>query len=151
MSEIRASLHAGDSSEQRAAEVFVLTQLASDLGVTFEPGQRSMPDGTRVELDAICLNPPMLIEVWAHQGRPKSAQKHKVMTDALKLVWAEAVLFPGGARKVLALADDSAAGHFLGTSWMAAALLHLDIEVRVVQLSEEVRDRIRRAQVRQYR
>jgi len=25
--------------------------------------------------------------------------KHKVMTDALKLVWAEAVLFPGGARR----------------------------------------------------
>jgi hypothetical protein len=65
MSEIRAGLPAGDSSEQRAAEVFVLTQLASDLGVTFEPGQRSMPDGTRVELDAICLNPPTLIEVWA--------------------------------------------------------------------------------------
>lgn len=73
------------------------------------------------------------------------------MTDALKLVWAEALLFPAGARKILALADDSAAGHFLGSSWMAAALQHLSIEVREVEISAEVRAGIRRAQLRQYR
>ena len=53
------------------------------------------------------------------------------MTDALKPVWAEAVLFPGGAQKILALADEEAAAHFRGASWMSAALVHLGIEVRL--------------------
>jgi hypothetical protein len=94
MSEIRAGLPAGDSSEQRAAEVFVLTQLASDLGVTFEPGQRSMPDGTRVELDAICLNPPMLIEVWAHQGPVLSPADIERLADIAAARLRPAVIAP---------------------------------------------------------
>lgn len=141
----------GNSAEQRAAEVVVLRQLETDLEVALGPGKRALPDGTRVELDAICLEPPILIEVWAHQGAPKPAQKHKVMTDALKLVWAEAVLFPAGARKILALTDVDAAAHFLGATWMAAALAHLRVEVRVVELPQDLRERIRRAQVRQFR
>lgn len=141
----------GDSAVQRAAEPVVLELVASALKLTFGPGKRVMPDGTRVELDAISIDPPVLVEVWAHQGPPKPAQKHKVMTDALKLVWAEAVLFPDGARKILALADDRAAAHFRGPSWMAAALIHLGIEVVVVDLPSEVREGIQRAQKRQFR
>lgn len=76
-------------------------------------------------------------EAWAHHGRPKSAQKQKVMTDALKLVWAEAVL--------------EAAAHFLGSSWMARALIHLGIQVIIVELPEETRVAIREAQRRQFR
>jgi len=94
-----AQLAPGDSAVQRAAETVLLAALVVELGLTFGPGRRVMPDGTRVELDAISEEPPVLVEAWSHQGPPKSAQKHKVMTDALKLVWAEAVLFPGGARR----------------------------------------------------
>lgn len=129
----------------------MLKALAAELGLTFRAGSRVMPDGTRVELDAISENPPVLVEAWSHHGRPKSAQKQKVMTDALKLVWAEAVLFPSGARKILAFADEAAAAHFRGASWMAAALVHLGIEVLVVEVPDDVREAIRRAQLRQFR
>ena len=129
----------------------MLAALAAQLGLTLHSGKRKLPDGTHVELDAISDDPPVLVECWSHQGPPKSAQKHKVMTDALKLVWAEAVLFPGGARKILALADGAAAAHFRGASWMAAALVHLGIEVTVVDLPADVREAIRQAQVRQFR
>lgn len=73
------------------------------------------------------------------------------MTDALKLVWAEAVLFPEGARKIFALADGHAAAHFLGSAWMARALVHLGIEVVVVELPEATQLAIRDAQKRQFR
>jgi hypothetical protein len=119
--------HAGDSGVQRAAERVLLALLEAELGVTLGSGRRVLPDGTRVDLDAICLEPPILVEAWSHQGVPKPAQKHKVMTDALKLVWAEAVLFPEGARKILLLADPLAAGHFTGAAWMSAALSHLGV------------------------
>jgi len=65
------------------------------------------------------------------------------MTDALKPVWAEAVLFPGGAQKILALADEEAAAHYRGASWMSAALVHLGIEVKIVVLPDDVRAEIR--------
>ena len=71
------------------------------------------------------------------------------MTDAFKLVWVERRLFPAGARKIVALADPSAAGHFTGRTWMAAALREFGIEVLVVELSSDVRAGIRAAQVRQ--
>lgn len=73
------------------------------------------------------------------------------MTDALKLVWADSVFFEDRARKVLVLADDAAAAHFRGRSWMAAALTQLGVEVRVVALPEDVRTKIRDAQRRQFR
>jgi methylmalonyl-CoA mutase cobalamin-binding subunit len=87
----------------------------------------------------------------AHQGPPKSAQKAKVMADAFKLVWVERRLFPGGARKIVALADPSAAGHFTDRTWMAAALRDLGIEVLVVELPTDIRAGIRAAQARQVR
>ena len=144
-------IHSGDSSVQRDAEAVLLDLLASQLHVAFGPGLRLLPDGKRVELDAISVDPPILVEVWAHQGPPKPAQKHKVMTDALKLIWAQSVLFPDGARKILALADPVAAAHFRGTSWMAAALERFDVEVVVLDLPSDVRTAIRDAQVLQFR
>ena len=99
----------------------------------------------------MCDSPPTLVEAWAHQGRPKSAQKSKVMTDAAKLVWAEAAFFPEGARKILLLSDPIAAGHFRGSSWMAAALVNFGIEVRTVQLPPKHLAAVLRAQERRIR
>src|SRR5688500_14220159 len=41
-----------------------------------------MPDGARVELEAISVNPPVFVEVWAHQGPPRSAQTRGHATSA---------------------------------------------------------------------
>ena len=68
-----ALVHPGNSAEQRAAEAVLLQLLAAKLGVEFVAGRRVMPDGTRVELDAIAEDPPVLVEAWAHRGPPKSA------------------------------------------------------------------------------
>jgi acyl carrier protein phosphodiesterase len=106
-----------------------------------------------VAVDGVCESsvPPVLVEVWAHQGLPRPAQKAKVMTDALKLVWIERCLFPAGARKVLAFADDTAADHFRRQTWMSSALHDLGIEVIVVPLPDDLRSQITTAQTRQFR
>lgn len=85
-------------------------------------------------------------------GPARAAQKHKVMVDALRLAWAASDLYPAGnAQKILALADDEAAAHLVGRSWMKAALEHLGVTVRVVKIPDELRERIRDAQRRQFR
>ncbi len=141
----------GDSLEQRKAEEIILATLAGQLGVSLTPRSFAFPEGVRVTVDGVADTPLILVEAWAHQGPPKSAQKAKVVTDAFKLVWVDRVLFDGKARKILALSDTAAAGHFQGRSWMAAAFRNLGIEVRVVSIPDSVRGRIRLAQARQFR
>ena len=80
-----SQLAPGDSGVQRAAETVLLAALAVELGLTFGLGKRVMPEGTRVELDAISEEPPVLVEARSHQGPPKSAQKahgHDRRTEA---------------------------------------------------------------------
>lgn len=144
-------LAAGNSAEQRAAEVVMLAALGEELGVSLAKKRMVAVDGAWTELDGVASDPPTLVEVWAHQGLPKSAQKAKVMTDALKLVWVEAAFFPAGAHKILLLSDPAAAAHFRGSSWMAAALRHFSIDVRTVELPADHREAVRRAQDRQFR
>ncbi|MQA00932.1 MAG: hypothetical protein GEU80_16700 [Dehalococcoidia bacterium] len=117
--------------------------------------KRRLPHrGGWIEVDAAAEEPPILCEVWAHQGPPKSAQKAKVMTDAMKLLFARSTL-PEAQRErcrlLLVLADPAAAAHFQDKSWMAGALTSQGIEVIVVDLPQDVREQIRDAQRRQYR
>ena len=146
-------LEPGDSSVQRSAETVILRVLSANLGVALESRRLAVADGVRVDVDGVCESsvPPVLVEVWAHQGRPRPAQKAKVMTDALKLVWIERCLFPAGARKILALADKDAADYFLRRTWMSSALRDLGIEVIVVPLPSDLRSQITAAQTRQFR
>jgi hypothetical protein len=78
----------------------------------------------------------------------KSGQKHKLFTDASKLVFA-AQFLSRNTRKILAVADDAAVRHLRGASWMAQALKAHCVEVHVVKLPKDVLARIRKAQTRQ--
>ena len=68
----------GDSSEQREAEVELLSALALAQGLVLESGKRVLPDGARIEIDAISLEPPTLVKAWAHLGRPKWRRSTKL-------------------------------------------------------------------------
>lgn len=83
---------AGDSREQREAEAWLINALAEELGINLTKQKWVLDNGSRIELDGFCETPPVLCEVWAHIGPPKSAQKHKVMMDAFKLLFANDTL-----------------------------------------------------------
>jgi hypothetical protein len=76
---------AGDSAEQRAAERVMLDLLGAQLGRELNPATITVPSGERVEVDGADASRAVLAECWAHQGPPKSAQRHKVLADAFKL------------------------------------------------------------------
>jgi hypothetical protein len=142
---------AGDSQVQRDAEAVLLAALSASIGVPLAPARVHLPDGTHVECDGVSADPPVLVEAWAHQGPPKSAQRNKVLADALKLVHVAAAL-GGRHRKILCFSDDEAVRPFLSRrSWYAGALRTLDVQVHVVDLPSEWRERILEAQKRQYR
>lgn len=140
----------GNSLEQQEAEDLMIGLLGKTLGAPLAKKRFELPAGGWLEIDGYCESPRILCEAWAHIGRPKPAQKNKVMADAMKLLFAVS-LAPGHQRLILAFADEGAASHFRGDSWMAQALKAKGIETHVVELPNDVRERILSAQKRQYR
>lgn len=151
----RSTAHArpsGSSTEQRDAERVMLDLLGARLGSRLEPVRISLPSGARVEVDGADISRSVLVECWAHQGSPKGGQKHKVLTDALKLTWIASTIYPRPAL-ILCMTDPLAAAPFLptSTSWAAQALSDLGIRIELVELPEETRRAVRAAQARQFR
>ena len=140
----------GDSSEQQEAERWLLDCLSRHLGVTLTKKRFFLDGGSWIELDGFCESPLVLCEAWAHIGPPKSAQKNKVMADAFKLLFANA-LVKGTRKRILLFADCEAAAHFQGKSWMAQCLNKHDIMVEIIELPLELKTKILKAQKRQYR
>jgi hypothetical protein len=145
------TISAGDSREQREAEVWLINALAEKLCIPLTKRKWYLDDGGCVELDGFCETPPVLCEVWAHIGSPKSAQKHKVMTDALKLLFVKETLNKNESKCVLLFADYRAAEHFQGKSWMVQCLKTYDIAVEVIKLPLELELKVQMAQKRQFR
>jgi hypothetical protein len=143
---------AGNSIEQRSAERAMLNLLGVQLGCELNPATITVPSGERVEVDGTDTNRTVLVECWAHQGPPKSAQRHKVLADAFKLAWIATTFYPR-PQLILCLSDPLAAGPFQpgARSWAARALQDHRIAVHVVSLPGDLRQRVLEAQRRQYR
>ncbi|MCM0673870.1 hypothetical protein NCC78_04000 [Micromonospora phytophila] len=142
---------AGDSAPQRQAEGIMLGLLGERLGCVLKPRRFSLADGARVEVDGADEHLTVLVEAWAHQGPPKAAQKHKVLADAMRLLFVASTLVTA-PRLVLCLSDEEAAHHFTTARfWAAAALRAFQIQVEVVELAAGLRSEILGAQQRQYR
>jgi hypothetical protein len=141
--------HKSDSAEQRRAESFAIASLSGQLGGTALAPEK-LPlgdDGVRVHVDGYREGPPAIIAgVFARQGTLKAGQKHKLMSDAIKLV-ALGRLHPG-ATLILVLTDDDAA-EGIRRGWRGAALDTLGIEVRTLPLPADVAARVLAAQTRQ--
>jgi hypothetical protein len=103
---------AGDSGEQRAAERVMLDLLGAQLGRELNPATITVPSGERVEVGGADASRAVLTECWAHQGPPKSAQRHKVLADAFKLAWIATTRYPR-PQLILCLSDPLAAAPFL--------------------------------------
>ena len=140
---------AGDSAEQRAAEKALLAALSDKLGVVLAPLQLTPPESRwAIQVDGACDT--VLCEIYAHLGKLKPAQEHKVLHDAAKLRYVERLL-ESPRRKLVVFADAVAAAPFLDKRWKAQALAADDIEVVVLDLPAELREQVRLAQIRQYR
>ncbi len=141
----------GNSLEQQEAEGLLIALVGKKLGLALAKKRFALPEGGWLEVDGVSESPPVLCEAWAHIGKPKSAQKNKVMADALKLKFAATLCGKPPEQLILVFADREAASHFIGNSWMAQALKAKGIETHLVELPNRVREKILLAQRRQYR
>ena len=136
-----------NSREQQDAEAVVLSALSAELGYVIAPRRLQLPRGASVEVDGVADEPRTFVEVFAHQGVLRGGQRHKVSTDALKLVTLGRA-YPD-ARLILAFCDEAAATPLRGRSWKAESLRTWGVEVHVVGIDDLTRDGLLAAQRRQ--
>jgi len=74
------------ADDQKAAEQAALAAVNAAFGVTLTP-RRLHLGGRHFDVDgyADLGDRVLLAEIWAHVGKAKSAQRHKVLADLLKL------------------------------------------------------------------
>ena len=141
--------HPSNSAEQQACELHIREAVEGRMGKRFEESHPSVLTG--IELDGFINDgKPILIEIWAHQGEAKGGQRHKLMTDAAKMLYCEKLLGKA-CRKIIAVSDDSAVAHLRGRSWQAQFLESFGIEILILPIPEDVRDSVMKAQGRQFR
>lgn len=146
--ETRVQGHPSDSADQREAEVLLLARLSEVIGVELAPQNLSLGEAARVSLDGCSEDRSVLAELYAHIGETKGAQRHKIARDILKLVAVEAEQGQPCC-KILGFADQAAARYLRGRSWLAAVVQTLEVEIHIVDLPAEWRDRLLRVQARQ--
>ena len=140
-------VHASNSSEQQQAEQLMLELLEIKLGSNFNEDTH-LPVDVNVKPDAIDFDKKYIVEIYAHIGKLKGAQKDKVMGDILKLILIEKILKEKWT-KVLCFSDEAAADYVRGKSWVAEVVRLFDISVHTVTLPEEQLNMIKSAQKRQ--
>jgi len=142
--------HPSHSGVQSEAEKATIKLLSVQLGVPLRHEKVMLREGVAVHIDGYHEGPPLILaEVFAHQGPLKSGQRHKLMSDALKLLAASRMLrLEGEATLMLVLTDERAAEDFK-RGWRGAALDELGVEVRLVPLAPETAARVLAAQTTQ--
>ncbi len=144
-------VHPSSSGEQKEAGIELIRALSSSLGVAIKENvQLDLGNGCTVEVDGYSDEPPILCEAWAHYGKPRGGQPHKIMTDAFKLVFTEKC--KGKTyQKILLFCEEDSRKSFIKGSWQAQCLRVYDIKTEVYSLPTELECRVKKAQKRQYR
>ena len=139
--------HPSASDDQQRAEGIILSALAARLGVALAPRSLFLEGGSRVDVDGVAADDSVFVEVYAHQGRLRGGQFHKVARDALKLITLNRC--GHDARLILVLGDDEAVACVTAKSWLSEALRVWGIEVLPAEMDDPMREALRGAQARQ--
>ncbi len=142
----------GDSTVQTEAHGYIRKQLAQKLGLEEEKftEKRINVNSSYMEFTGFSRNPNIVCEASARIGAMRSAQIHKIMNNAMKMLFVEN--YSGHPfRKILAFIDEEAASKFVGDGWHGECLKRYHIEVMVVDIPEDMRVEILTIQNRQYR
>ena len=141
--------HLSSSVVQTMAEDTIVAAVAAARGIDLicKPGKIWLAGGVYIEVDAATADEGVVVEVYARQGKLKGAQAKKIAQDILKL----ALLKREGGRErseaIIAFASQQARDSITG--WLRQAAETFDVQMEVVDIPQDLRDQILRAQSRQ--
>ena len=137
-----------NSNEQQKIEGYMLEKLNEKEGLNLQSQKLKLSDGTYVQLDGFDEKNNAICEMYAHIGSLKGAQPDKVASDFLKMLLVEKNR-GCGIKKYFCFADEEAAKKVKGSSWLASVAKQFCINIVVIELPENKKDEILKAQKRQ--
>ena len=140
--------HDSDSKVQRDAECLMRAWLNVKLAAQLVPLSRNLPQGCTVQIDGCDTEKLIICEMYARIGHLKSAQRHKVASDILKINLICDKL-GGQWKKYICFASENAAQCLEGNSWLATVARHYSIEGIVADLGDSTLRNLEVAQMRQ--
>ena len=93
------------------------------------------------------IDESVVVEAYAHQGKLKGAQSKKIAQEILKLALLKREVGRENTQTIVALASQEARDSITG--WLLQAAVAFDVQLRVVDVPQKLRDAILQAQVRQ--
>src|SRR5215472_12636014 len=130
---------ASNALVQVAAQGVMLQKFGEAVGKKLSSNQILL-DTILLQIDGYCETEEeiVLAECWAHIGKAKVAQKHKIAADVLKLSLASSTIRKQHPQKAvrcyLVFADEDAADVVRSSSWLSAAARHYGVVPHVVKL-----------------
>ena len=139
------------SHEQREIERYVFAEVEDMLQVSLQSNSKVfLSEGVHIEPDFYSKEEKIVGEIFAHHGKTKGGQNHKVTQDILKMLLLEkmqGITY----RKFLVVCDKQMQKVLTGKSALAESIRQFSINLLCVELPEELRDKILNAQNRQMR
>ena len=137
------------SHEQQNAEVYIASAVEEWLGCPVARNAKVvLADGVHIEPDLYSEPEKIICEIYAHIGSLKVGQQHKISQDILKMLLLEKSK-SATYRKVIVVVDDKVEKYLNGKSFIAESIRQFGIEIKRINLSEELYNIISNAQARQ--
>lgn len=134
------------SHEQQNAEVYIASVVEEWLGCPVERNAKVvLSDGVHIEPDLYSEKDKIICEIFAHIGSLKGGQQHKISQGILKMLLLEKSM-SATYRKVIVVADDKVEKYLNGKSFIAESIRQFGIEIKRINLSEELYNTISSAQ-----
>lgn len=137
------------ATEQQEAEKYLSLELEKWIGCTLEKNARVyLANGVHIEPDLYSEKEKTVCEIYAHIGKLKVGQQHKISQDILKMILLEksrGVTY----RKIIITLDDEVEKFLKGKSFIAESIRQFGIEIKRVEISKEMKEQIVTAQKRQ--
>lgn len=126
-----------------------------DLEIDLKKDDKKPPKAIQesgIQLDGFSDDPkllePILIEIWAHQGKTKPGQRNKVMKDMCKLLLAEELL-DKPCQKYIVVSDEEVLSFLNGRSWMGDFAKKFGIKFWIANIKPATRKNLNNAQTNQ--
>lgn len=137
------------SNEQQEIEKYVFAKLEAMLQVSLQNNPKIyLADGVHIEPDFYSEEETVVGEIFAHHGKLKVGQSHKVAQDILKMLLLEKMR-GRTYRKYLVVCDGEIEKALTGKSALAESIRQFEVELICIALPEDLRNKILIAQNRQ--
>lgn len=137
------------SDEQQKAEIIIGDRVEEYLACPLKRNERVvLTEGVHIVPDLYSEKDRIVGEIFAHIGFLKVGQQHKISQDILKMLLLERIK---GAkyRKMLVIVDDKIEEYLKGKSFIAESIRQFGIEIKKIELPDEIYETVLNAQKRQ--